>query len=310
MSREAALNLLSPEAVSPGLQAVADAPVESEAPKQEVAKPEAPSELDSTRFARLAKQEAELVKQKREIAAEKEKLKPIWEKIQSFEEKKKTNPIEAIKELGFSETDIFNFMAAQEHKDLTPEEKVAAAAKAASEQAIKEFKDEQKSAQEKIEQERNDKLIAKFKSEMTKAVESNKEKYEYCAYFGAEAQELAYEYVKQVVADSNGTDIPTAEEAMQAVEEHYEEQDKAMSVLKKRKPVEAPAAEAAKEETRIKTVTTPPGSTPPKPAVQRSRTLSNDATATTAAAALHKRNETRSEKKDRLANMLRNFGKS
>lgn len=302
MSKESALAMMNP------------APTESVATPEtpQTATQEAPKSLDSERFAALARKEAEFVKkqqawqkEREDILAQKAKADEILKKGQLYDETFKKNKIEALKLLGYSETDIFNILADLQPKEQTPEEKAALAAEQAAAAKIKEFEEAQAKKLKEDEERRDSSLIQSFKSDMSKIIETNKEKYEYCAYYGESAVDLAYRTVLQIVQDSNGEDVPSAQEAIEMIEELYEEQDKAMSAIKKRQPkTETPAEAAAPAQERSRVVTTPPGSTPPKPVITKTRTLSNAGTATVAGA-LSRAAETKDQKRARLEEVLR-----
>jgi hypothetical protein len=317
MSKEAAMAILTGQPV-PAPTAEAQVSAQTDAQVVGAEKPvDAPKDLDSARFAAQAKKEAEYVKkmeaykkERDEWLKDKRESDEVKERAKRFEETRKTNPVEALKMIGFSEQDIFNFLAAQEENKPTPEQAAVSAATKTAEQIVKEqidaLKKEQADKEAAQVKERDDKLLASFKTDLGTVMASDKDKYEYCNHFGNIASDLAYELTIKIVEDSKGEDIPTAEEAMQMVEEHYEEQDKAMSQLKKRQPkVETQQVEAPKAPERTRTVSTPAGHNPPPPAIQKTRTLTNQATPT--ARALSSRiNETKEQKRERLMQALRN----
>jgi Holliday junction resolvasome RuvABC DNA-binding subunit len=302
MSKEAALALMTgstPEVVNPSL-------VVGEMPAQEAKIEEAPTsdapapakELESDRIALVAKKEAKLVARDLELkkrAAEFEekeaKLKDYMQRIEAFEAKRKENPVEALKDIGFTDTEIFNYLAAQEKKEPTPAE---VAQKAAADEITK-FKEEQKEIASKAEKERQQALVTEYTNKIGSAIKANPEKYEYANYYGKVAEELALEFATECA--KQGQDLPTPEEVAQAVEEYYEEQDKAMSALKKRQPkVEPkPVVEGKVGPERTRTVT------PPQ---QQSKTLTNKVSAT--AASTISRRETHEQKKARLIEAVKN----
>jgi hypothetical protein len=302
MSRESAMTALAGESVT-------TPPVVASAEQTPAARPE----VDSAVMAAYAKKEAEFVRRQEAFKKEREawektdkfRADEVLKKAKLFEETKGRDQIEALKLLGYTETDIFNMLARVEPKEKSTEERAIEAAQYAADQRIKEFEDNQKKQTETAMAKRDQDLITGFKSDMGKVIGANKEKYEYCSYYGPAAEALAYETVLQIVRDSKGADIPTAEEAIAMVEEYYEEQDKAMSQLKKRQPkVETAAPENKPAPDRSRTVTTPAGSTPPKPTITKTRTLSNAAVAT-AASGMRRANETPSQKKERLIEALK-----
>ena len=263
------------------------------------------AEMDSTRFAHIAKKEAELVKQrdtfKKEhetFLQEKEKMREIQKQLNDFNETKAKDPVAAMKLLGFSETDLFNFLAAQED-NIPPEERAAKAAQS----EIQKFRDEQAAKEQEAINKRNDSVVSQFKQDISKTVLSDKDKYEYCNYNGPLAEELIYETVAQVYEldlKTNPDALPiTAQEAADMVESYYEEEDKAMSILKKRQPK---PSEEVKEP--VKADPTPAANAYKQPP----KTLSSKTAATVASTITRK--ETHAEKRARLANKLANLGKS
>lgn len=302
MSKEAALAAAGvPAPSSPGLAPANLPPQESRAP----------AELDSSRFAKLAQKETEIVrarlelkKEQEAVLAEKERFKPIWERHKAFEETKSKDPIAALKMLGFSETDVINFMAAEAKPEQTSEEKAIAAAQAAADERIKVFEESQSKKIREEQQERDNKAIQGYKSTLSDTVEKDKDKYEYCAHYGSVATDLAYELAEQIAVKSEGKEVISAQEAIQMVEDYYEEQDKLMSSLKKRQPkTETPPAKPAEPDKKV----TPgfPNAEQPKPTLSRTRTLTNSATASVASTR-QKLNESKEQKRERLMNILRN----
>lgn len=300
MSKESALAMMSgTPAPTPS-----PTPVESSAP----ANP-APA-LNSTPFNHLAKKEAEFVRRRQEfkkeqesVAAEKLKLKEYGDQINRYNEMFKTDKLGALKMLGYSETDIVNFLA--DKPEPTPEERAAQAASEAAQAKIKEFEDNQAKRQTEELAKRDQSLIQGYKNDLANVVKTDPAKFEYCAHYGPVAEDLMYETTLAVLKESNGKDVLTPQEVAEMVENYYEEQDKLMSSFKKR----LPAAPAQTTETpapeRTRTVTPGDPTAPqPKPAITKSRTLHSGATSTIASTRL-KMNETRDEKRERLMNKLR-----
>lgn len=258
----------------------------------------AEAELPSKAFGVIAKKEAELqrlreeFKKEREVfASERSQVESIQKQYQEYMALKSKDPVAAMKMLGFSETDLINYLAANQPQELTPEQKAAQAAKEAADARIKEFEEMQAKRQAEEQAKADQKLIDQYRQGIAGAIKAAPEKYEYCNYFGDAAQELIYETVLAVVKESGGKDVPTPDEAAAMVEAYYEEQDKEMSKIKKRTPViqEAPAP--------VETKTTPPA--------RPTRTLNSQATATVAAAKPIA-GETREQKRERLIQRLRN----
>lgn len=257
--------------------------------------------LDSDRFALLAKQEAKTVREREEFKKEKAafeeeraKARDLVGRINAFEEKRKSDPVAALKDIGFSETEIFNFLAVQEKKEATPEE----VAKAVAEEQIKQFKEEQAKIAGDAQRAREQGLVKKYQTQISSAIKADPEKYEYANFYGPAAEELAIEFAKKNV-EVNG-ELLTPDEIAQAIEDYYEETDKAMSTLKKRQSkIEAKSVESeVKAPERTRTLSPQVG------APQPTKTLTNKIAATVASTVT--RRETHEQKKERLIAALKN----
>lgn len=301
MSKESALATVA----APAAPAATESPVTNPAVPQP----------DAARFAALARKEAQIVRDretfKKEQAAhveEKARVQAVLKKAQEFEDLRKTDRIGALKAIGLTDNDIFELLADQEPpKQATPEERAAKAAETAVEAKIKAFQDGEKKKQEQAEQDRDKKIVANFKSEMGNFIEKNKDTYEFCAFHGDAAQEMAYEIVVEGLRSSNGEELIDMKEAIEMVEQYYEEQDEAMSALKKRQAKNAPAPEPVNAgPVRSRTVTPGDPNYRQAPTIQRTRTLSNDARPN--AAAVAPKNETRDQKRERLISQIRTHG--
>jgi hypothetical protein len=260
----------------------------------------APSALKSKAFVQLARKEADLQRQRQEVAAEREKIQAAAQEYQKYLQLKQTDPVAALKVLGFSETDIFNYMAANQPVELSPEEKAAKAAESATEARIKAFEDAQAKKQQEAQEQADKRVIDQYRDNVAKIITGNPLKFEYCAYHGPAAQELIYETVKAIVDSSQGADVPTPEEAALLVEQFYEEEDKTMSTtIKKRQP--------KIEDQPLKAEVSP---RPP----ERSRTLQQGPArtlpprATATVASTTKMTETFAQKRERLIEKLKNGG--
>jgi hypothetical protein len=319
MSRESALAQV-PQADIPPSVPFTETPNGTKAPDNEMETPSTPStpepELKSTPFSRLAQQEAELVRRKQEFArerdqvnSEREKLLQVKKTYDEYLQAKQKDPIQALKMLGFTETDIINYLADQAPVEETPEQKAAKAGEAAAEAKIKAFEETQRKKGLE-EQERADRaLVDTYMSSVGQTLTANKDKFEYCNYFGDQAKEQIYETVKAVIALEGEAITPM--EAAEMVEAYYEETDKEMSTtIKKRQPKEpTPAPETPDVITRTRTVTPGfPNEPQPNPVIQKSRTLHQAATSTMASARLN-RNETKEQKRERLIEALRSGAK-
>lgn len=258
--------------------------------------------LDSDAAAIMARKEAKFVRErnewnktrdieKAEIEDLKKKLKDPYDKIQAFEAKRKEDPIAALKEIGFTETEIFNFLSSQEKKELTPED----IARAAAQEELGKYKDEQAKLLAEAEKLRDDGIISKFQETISKTIKADSDKYEYIAFYGTEAEDLVFKTVNSVLKDEGK--LIDLKEALELVENYYEEQDKAMSSIKKRQPKEALSPGLAPAPERTRTITPPVGNNPP------SKTITNRLSPT--ASSTVKRAETHEQKKARLIDALK-----
>lgn len=281
---------------------------------QETPEPAPPAQPDAARFASIARKEAEVVRRQEQYKkdleafnADKEKVRGILTKAETFEELRKTDPVAALKHLGYSDTDIFNMLANQDPpKEPTPEDKTAKLVQ----DEIQKFKDDE-AKKAKDERDKNDKAtIDEYKGSISKFLETNKDKLEYCAFFGEQASDLAYEIILAGLKESKGEELIPVNEAFDMAESFYEEQDKNMTTkLKKRQAAEAPAPDAPVDPTKDRTRTVTPADPNYKqpPVITRTRTISNAATASTASTAAP-RNETREQKRERLINQIKTNG--
>jgi hypothetical protein len=295
MSKEAALATLNNIPTPPPTATPAEV---GPNPAGEAKAPEAPKELESTRFAHLAKKESIFVKNQEKLKAERQafeaerkKYVEAYERTQKFEELKAKSAREALQFAGFTDTDIVNIFAESEDKS-TPEEKAARAAQA----EIQKFKDEQATQAKAEQQKKNTQVIKQFKDSITSTLAADKEAFEYCNFHGAVAEELIFETVQHVLETSG--ELISAKEAAQMVEGYYEETDKAMSTLNKRKPKETAVEEAKQKVEALK----------PEMPGRSATTLTNKATATIAAATTTKK-ETPQEKRQRLIEQLGSLGR-
>lgn len=290
MSREAAMAIATGNPAPPPL---------AEAPAQ--AAEQKPVDLDSTRFNHLAKKEAEIVKQREEtkrerelLSAELEKYKPIFSKREQIEKLRESDPIAAMRMDGYNEAQIMNFLAAAEDTS-TPEER----ARRAAQEEIKKFQDDQARIAKENQERLNTQTLDNFRKMITQTVTADKEKYEYCNHYGEVAEQLIFDTVDEVLK-KDGVVIST-QEAADLVETYYEEEDRAMSGLKKRTPREELMAKLSQPtpEAPLKAEVSARPTTP-------SKTLNSKAVAT--AASQITRKESPEEKRQRLIERLKNGG--
>lgn len=229
MSKEAALSMLSNSTPAPPATIGPDV----------VTTP--PASLDSERFAKLAEKEVRLNKDREALKAEKAlsdaekvKLADYKRQIDEFEELKKTDKIAALKKIGFSEEDIFNFLAGKEE----PKEPTAAElARIAAQEELEKYKTEQRTEAQRVQEERDESAIKAYKSSISDVIKKDAEKFEYCTHYGPVAEDIIYETILGFMADDQElTPHDAMKEAIEAVEKMYEEEDLKMSTLKKRQP--------------------------------------------------------------------------
>lgn len=271
-------------------------------PTEVVTPPQAESSImsvDSDRFAKIAAREAKFVKERETFKSEQQKLyeekqalASVKTQLDEFEALRSKDPIAALKKLGFSETDVFNFISSKEEPTI---EQIAT--QRAEELMKQEFEKRDKVQAEKeaaASKEREDRAINGFKETISSSIKKDAEKYEYCAYEGAEAEGIIYETVLEIIKEEPDI-LPhkAMQEAIELTEKYYEEKDLEMAKLKKRQPkVEAPVV----EEKKVVRTRTPDKVSAP--------TLTAKATAT--AASTIPKGETSSQKRARLENWLRN----
>lgn len=273
--------------------------------------PVAPKDdLNASRLAIFAKKEAALHREREALKTERDSWQKEKEEAEGYRTKGKTfddmrakDPIAALKVLGFTDTEIMNFLAEGEKKEASPED---IARKIAQEEAQK-IRDELKAQHEAGEKDQQEKAIARLKSDITSTIKTQADKFEYCSFEGPEAELQVYEIIVENLRE-NG-ELLDVEQAFQMAEEYYEARDKAMAGLKKRQPI--PATPAAEPDTLPPTGDTAarggrtgsaPTSNVPQPP-QRPKTLTN-AVAATAGATIPRR-ETPAEKRERLINALK-----
>lgn len=245
MSRESALELLTTGSVTPPPATVEATPA-PEAPKETPK----PAEDDKARFERLAKHEAKVQADRAALKAEQEAsqkqikaAQDVYKQYSDFEAARKNDPIKALKMLGITEAELVNFLAAEE---LSPEAKAEKAVDA----KIKEYeakvqaeKDAQTKAQTEAQTQAEQKAVSDFQGQVSTLVKSNKDKFEYCNWYGKEAEDLIWETV--VEYHKLDGELLNAQEAAELVENFYEESDQYMAAtIKKRSGIQKPQAPA------------------------------------------------------------------
>jgi hypothetical protein len=198
----------------------------------------------TARFTQLAKKEAAIVKEREAIKRQQSemntKLKQVEEinqKIQQFENLKQTNKIEALKMLGFTETDIFNALA--ESPQETPESKMEKIAEA----KLQEYQKKQQEQAAKVQSANDAKVIDNFKQSIGKKMATDPQKYEFLNFHGPAAQEQVFELIETHF--KNEGELMPLQEALDAVEEFYEQSAREMGEKVSKLKAKAPAQPVA-----------------------------------------------------------------
>lgn len=311
MSRETAMAVAT-GTPPPAAPAAPDAVVGPEAANAPAATPQAAAPTTSDpRMSALLKKEVALVnerqafgRQKAEHEARLKQADTILNKGKLFEDTLSRDPVEALKLIGFSDTQIFNIMAeSQKEKPTKTAEEIA------KEETLKVLKErDEADAKRRSEQEMsaNDRAVNSSIQEIVTRAE-NQEKFAHCAYHGEDAHEIIkdtlYGFAKQEAERNPGIvfDKQTSEalllEATEAIERWYREGYKKMrSKFDPENPAPAaPEVVAAPE---------------PAPTAQetRAKTLTNRIAPTTAA--IQNQRETAEQKRSRLERVLATGDKS
>lgn len=286
MSKEGAIAMISGEAP------VAPAAIPVEAPA-------VPQQMESSKLALLAKKESQIVKEREIIKREKEatakeraEYQKILDKAKKFEETRTSDPIRALRDIGFSETEIFNYLGSQQKKESTPEE----IARNAALEEIKKNNDAQAKVQAEVRRKENEGIIQNYKKSISQTMQSDKEKFKINNLMGPIAEEYAFMMAEQCVKD--GQEPPTAKEAAEWVEELLRQQYQEMKNILEPAPAAQETTVAKKPIERTRTLDTS-NKTPPTPP----KTLTNRV-APNAASTAPKKNETPTDKRERLKQWL------
>lgn len=288
MSKESALNLS---------QVPTPAPQSLEAGVTTQTEPQ----IDSRRLALFAKKEKAIQDEREKFKVEQEAFKKkeseydaVQKRVRDYEDLKAKDPIAALKLLGFTEADIFNYMSGTEKKEPTAEE---IATKAAAEATAK-LRQELEEGKKKDIEERNAGLIAKLKTDISDTIKTKSADLKFCAFRGVEAEALAYRFIELNLEENKIMISP--EEALADAEEYYKNDfNELLEFNKPPEPIKDPSKVEVKFEASRKPV--PPlgaKETPPK-------TLTNKMSATTASMAnTVQKTESKDEKRTRLARQL------
>lgn len=251
---------------------------------------EAPRTLDSDRFAKLARKEAQLFKEREEFKKEKEWVSERKQRWDKFEQTKSQDPVEALKMVGFTDTEIFNALSGSVPKEITPEERAAQIAK----EQIEAYKKEVETQKVTEQQAADKRTLTNFKNRITNTLSKDPDKYEISLYNGKAAEDLIYETMLVDAQNlKEGEQLMSLEEAAEEVEEYYKSYFEGARSLKKLTPQQV---EEIKEEIKQQAP------------IQKSKTLTNAAAPTVAATVNTGKRESREEKRERLINQVRMNG--
>lgn len=303
MSKETAMNFATNH--QPVVSEVRVSPVTGAVPEnaKEAANPAVenggvvPPSPQSSQLAHLAKKEQKLQFEREAFKKEQEEFKALklraqefYDKAKAFEDTRKLDPIKAMKDLGFTEKEIIDYLSQEEAPKPTTEEVVQA--------ELKKYKDEEIKKAQEIQKANDTVLVQKFREQLTSTIAAEPEKYELCAHHGAVAEEIMFEIA---VEEAKSGQTPNVKSIADEVEDFYLQQYQAMSKLKKLTPKEEALLEAKQPE-RTRVVHPPQEVVKPKPT-----TITNRLAATSAALIKpSSRTETREEKRSRLEAMIRN----
>lgn len=220
-----ASNIDSKAPTSPAQGAPAT-PVPKEGPKtlQEAIKPkeQAKPQIGADRFAALAKKERALQKQMSELKAKEAR-------ISEFEKLKGTNPLEALKSLGYTYDQLTQFLLNGQQP--TPDiqvKQVRDEIEALKQQQIKEKQESEARAKAAAEREYTE-TINDFNQEIKGFIKTNQSEYELTNMY--QGEEIIYATIEQYFTSTGK--IMSIKEAADLVEGYFEDQVKAAQKTKK-----------------------------------------------------------------------------
>lgn len=240
---------------------------------------------------RLVKEQEAFKLKQREWEEKVKRADALLERDRQFDETKKKDSFAALKMLGFTDTEIVNGLAAATPSEKTAEETAEEIAR----RVLKENNDALDVKAKEAEAKKNVEVIDRFQKSIGSMIDANPDKYEFCKFNGSAAQELIYETVAETLKDSGK--LLTVSEATDLVEKYYEDRSAEMTKLKKLTPKEA--VTEVKAEPKRETVVHPKiDDNKPRP----TKTLTNRVAPTVTTG---QRSESPSEKRERLAQVLR-----
>lgn len=227
----------------------------------------------------------------------------VIDRVKQFEELAKTNKREAIKMLGWSKEDIAA-ITAEDPSSIDPAEQVR---KIAQEESQK-IRDELAAEKKKAAEAKDSELVTNFRNDIKAKIKEDAQKYKFAAHEGHEAELQAYHIIVENLKATQTEELPNGElmsieEALEITNDLYKDK---YETAKKAFEEQQAAAEvpAQNSMSRGRLSGLPPVSNVPTP---KPKTLSSAVTATSTSAPTQVR-ESREEKKERLAALIRTHG--
>lgn len=310
MSKESALNL----AKGGVAQVVASAPAQVEAtqpPAGATATDVVPAvavaaTTEDSRLSIIIKKETELFKEKERIKKEREDMsakakeyESVISRIKAFEDTAKTSKVDALKMLGWTDTDIINLMATD--KAAPTAEEIAGRI---AEEKVKGLRDELSEKDKASAKARDEQLVNNFRTELGQTLKTDAAKYKFAAHEGKEAELQAWAIINENLKLNN--ELMTISEALEMTNELYKAKYESGRKLFEDIPASAvePAPQTIEQPARGANSGRPPVSNSPA----RPRTLTNSLAPTSAAASNSQARETPEQKRQKLADRLRAGG--
>lgn len=226
------------EVVNAATEAKTDKPVESTEPKVE-----APKQDDkfSSKFAALSRKEKMLLDKERQLKTMEDKFK----NYEAIEKRVKSNPLEFLKEYGFTYSDLTNFVL-NDGKP-TPDLEVKSVR-----EEMAALKKELEERETKKQQEHLETTLKAFKADIGKYVKSDVDKYE-LLNLSQDPVELVYSIIEEHFKSTET--VLTTQEAADAAEKYLEDEAKKyLGVKKFQQKQETTVAKPAAEKTMSTTL--------------------------------------------------------
>ena len=311
MSKDSALKLATTPSATPAAPVVA-AVAQPPAGATTIDTPQAAAPAHDNRLDIIIKKETQIFKDREQLkkaqaeaTESKRQSDEIISRVRAFEDKAKTSKVDALKMLGWTDTDIINLINADKPNAPTAEE---IAAKVADEK-VKGLDDKWTQKEKKAQEDRDAQEISTFRGEIGSTLKSEASKYKYAASEGREAELQAWAIILQNLKATATPENPSGEvltigEALEITDEYYK-----MKYESKRKLFEEPKVQIETPEAPAKPAGgTFAGRAPVSNTPQPPKTLTNAVAPTSRAAATTTTRETPEAKRARLADMIRGSG--